>query len=87
MRGWASRFPAFLDIGGDLVVFADPGPARLLQDLIADALSNDPEEPMKLSNDQPFPPLTASSVAGGTIRLPDELDREWAAVLFYRGHW
>ena len=42
---------------------------------------------MKLSNDQPLPPLTASKVSGGTMRLPDELDREWAAVLFYRGHW
>jgi hypothetical protein len=41
----------------------------------------------KLSNGQRFPDLEATTVDGATLRLPEDLDPEWTAVLFYRGHW
>jgi hypothetical protein len=40
-----------------------------------------------LDSGDPFPPLTAPSVAHGTITLPDALAAGWGIVLLYRGHW
>lgn len=33
-----------------------------------------------------FPTLTAPVLGGGSLTVPDDLDRP-AILLFYRGHW
>jgi hypothetical protein len=42
---------------------------------------------MKLDNGEVFPPVRGLLADGGTMTVPDDLDREWLVVLFYRGHW
>ncbi len=41
----------------------------------------------KLGIGASFPSLTLNLVSGGTLNLPDGLDMDWKAILFYRGHW
>ena len=41
----------------------------------------------KLGIGAAFPSLTINLVSGGTLSLPDGLERDWKAILFYRGHW
>lgn len=40
-----------------------------------------------LTAGEAFPDLTAPSVSGDELVLPDEAAGSWAAVLFYRGHF
>jgi len=40
-----------------------------------------------LENEQPFPNLSGPTLEHGELTLPDDLNREWTAVLFYRGEW
>lgn len=42
---------------------------------------------MKLENGQRLPDLTVQTVEDGEMRLPDDLEEGWTAILFYRGHW
>lgn len=41
----------------------------------------------KLDAGAAFPPLTLTTVDGGSITLPDDIDTTYQVVLFYRGHW
>ncbi|HJP35491.1 MAG TPA: hypothetical protein QF901_05835 [Gammaproteobacteria bacterium] len=41
----------------------------------------------KLRSGDTFPPVTLNLVGGGSVTLPDEIESDFAAVLFYRGHW
>ncbi|MDH3641820.1 MAG: hypothetical protein OES38_06970 [Gammaproteobacteria bacterium] len=34
-----------------------------------------------------FPQLNLNTVGGDTRSLPDDIDTDYAVVLFYRGHW
>ncbi len=34
-----------------------------------------------------FPELTLTTTEERTIRLPADIDADYAIVLFYRGHW
>lgn len=34
-----------------------------------------------------FPEITLTTVEDREIRLPRDIDTEYAVVLFYRGHW
>lgn len=42
---------------------------------------------MRLENGDRFPTLTAPTVDGGETTLPDDLEGDWAVLIFYRGHW
>ena len=42
---------------------------------------------MHLRNGEHFPTITASLVGGGEMTIPQDLEGQWAVVLFYRGHW
>ena len=41
----------------------------------------------KLDAGDAFPTTTLRLVDGGSVRLPEDLDSDYAVVLFYRGHW
>lgn len=34
-----------------------------------------------------FPVMELDSVSGEKIILPEDFDRRWTILLFYRGHW
>lgn len=40
-----------------------------------------------LTPGETFPDLTAPTVGGDELALPDAAAGSWAAVLFYRGHF
>jgi peroxiredoxin len=42
---------------------------------------------MRLRNGDRFPTITAPSIEGGEMTIPQELEGRWAVLLFYRGHW
>ncbi len=41
----------------------------------------------KLASGDQFPQLKLTTVGGAEIVLPDNIDTDYAIVLFYRGHW
>lgn len=41
----------------------------------------------KLENGDRLPSLTAPTVGGGSMTLPDDVDGDWSLLVFYRGHW
>ena len=41
----------------------------------------------KLQQGDHFPTLTFSLIDGGSITLPNDIPTQYAAILFYRGHW
>lgn len=41
----------------------------------------------KLNAGDQFPQITLKIDTNDTIILPDQLDSNYAIVLFYRGHW
>ena len=41
----------------------------------------------KLGTGDVFPSLSLKIAGGGTINLPEGLDKPLTAVLFYRGYW
>ena len=41
----------------------------------------------RLENGDTLPHLTAPTVDGATITLPDDVEGHWALLAFYRGHW
>lgn len=41
----------------------------------------------RLENGDPLPSLTAATVRGGEMTLPDDLEGDWGVVVFYRGHF
>lgn len=41
----------------------------------------------KLRIGDTFPSITLNLVGGGSVMLPDEIQSDFAVVLFYRGHW
>ena len=41
----------------------------------------------KLGIGAAFPSMTLKLVSGDTLALPDGLETDWKAILFYRGHW
>ena len=41
----------------------------------------------KLSTGDAFPSLALNIAGGGTINLPEDLDKPLTVVQFYRGHW
>ena len=42
---------------------------------------------MRLENGQRFPTISASTLGGGTITIPDDLEGVWSVLIFYTGHW
>lgn len=40
-----------------------------------------------LQNDDPFPAVSGPTVSGGELTIPDDLNREWSVILYYRGEW
>lgn len=42
---------------------------------------------MRLRNGERFPTIAASRVGGGEMTIPQDLEGQWAVLLFYRGHW
>ena len=42
---------------------------------------------VRLQNGQRFPTITAPTLAGAEITIPDDLAGKWGVLLFYRGHW
>ena len=42
---------------------------------------------MQLMEGAPFPEITGKTIGGESISIPADLEHEWNAVLFYRGHW
>ena len=41
----------------------------------------------KLGTGDVFPRIQLNSAGGNPFTLPDDIDSEYAIVLFYRGHW
>ena len=41
----------------------------------------------KLRSGEKLPSLTLTLVGGGSVTLPDDIETDFAVVLFYRGHW
>lgn len=41
----------------------------------------------KLKIGDKFPSIRLDLVKGGTVTLPDDVQTDFAVVLFYRGHW
>ena len=41
----------------------------------------------KLRSGDPLPAVTLNLVGGSSVILPDEIQSDFAVVLFYRGHW
>ena len=41
----------------------------------------------KLAGGDDFPSLSLNIAGGGTVSLPDDIDTDYAVILFYRGHW
>jgi peroxiredoxin len=41
----------------------------------------------KLRAGDKLPPITLDLADGGTVTLPNDLETDFAVVLFYRGHW
>ena len=41
----------------------------------------------KLENGDRLPSLTADRADGGSMTLPEDVEGQWALVVFYRGHW
>lgn len=41
----------------------------------------------KLRSGEKLPSLTLNLVGGGSVTLPDDIESDFAVVLFYRGHW
>lgn len=42
---------------------------------------------MRLDAGDRFPTVRGKTHRGETIAVPDDLDREWKVLLFYRGHF
>jgi len=41
----------------------------------------------KLRSGDTLPAVTLNLVGGGNVTLPDEIESDFAVLLFYRGHW
>jgi peroxiredoxin len=41
----------------------------------------------KLRSGDKLPTVTLNLVGGGSTTLPNDLESDFAVVLFYRGHW
>jgi len=41
----------------------------------------------KLRSGEKLPSLKLNLVGGGSVTLPDDIETDFAVVLFYRGHW
>lgn len=41
----------------------------------------------KLASGDLFPELLLNAAGGDAFRLPDDINSDYAIVLFYRGHW
>ncbi len=41
----------------------------------------------RLDNGDRFPTLTADTLDGEPLTLPDDVADVWTVLLFYRGHW
>jgi alkyl hydroperoxide reductase subunit AhpC len=41
----------------------------------------------RLKTGDQFPTLTADTVQGEKLHLPDDLTDQWAVTIFYRGDW
>jgi len=41
----------------------------------------------KLAGGDVFPQLKLNAAGGETFTLPDDINTDYAIVLFYRGHW
>jgi hypothetical protein len=41
----------------------------------------------KLKSGDKFPAVKMDLVGGGSATLPNDIDTDFAVVLFYRGHW
>ena len=41
----------------------------------------------KLRSGDTLPSLTLNTVGGGAVTVPQDIDTDFAVVLFYRGHW
>ncbi len=41
----------------------------------------------KLRSGDKLPSLNLNLVGGGSVTLPDDIETDFAVVLFYRGHW
>ncbi len=41
----------------------------------------------KLTTGDEFPNLTLNLTDGGALELPQDINTDFAIVLFYRGHW
>lgn len=41
----------------------------------------------KLKSGDRLPSFSLNLVGGGSKTLPDDIDTDFAVVLFYRGHW
>jgi peroxiredoxin len=41
----------------------------------------------KLRSGDKLPSLSLNLVSGGSVTLPDDIETDFAVVLFYRGHW
>ena len=42
---------------------------------------------MQLLNGATFPSISAPVVGGGSMTIPDDFNKGWAVVIFYRGLW
>lgn len=42
---------------------------------------------MRLDAGDRFPTIQAKTLDGQTLAVPDDLDRTWKVLLFYRGHF
>lgn len=42
---------------------------------------------MRLDSGDRFPTVEGETLEGGTIAVPDDIDRTWKVLLFYRGHF
>lgn len=42
---------------------------------------------MRLDEGQRFPTVSGDTVVGGRLSVPDDLEKEWSVLLFYRGHF
>jgi hypothetical protein len=41
----------------------------------------------KLRSGDTLPSIALKLVGGGEVVVPDELESDFAVILFYRGHW
>ena len=41
----------------------------------------------KLKSGDTLPAFALNLVGGGSVTLPDDIESDFAVVIFYRGHW